>query len=441
MSEAAPARLADYAGALEPDFAFERLAHDALARFGRELMLFAHFHDRGLMPLLGARFGRSVMTEIACDEWMGASPVYGRRLRELLGIPGDGVEAILKTLQLDVGFAHRYMDVRYELVDDAHGFFWLPFCGAYQDVNTIFRGAEAELVRLCHHMEDPTFDATAMAVNPRARVRPEHRPPLAPSHTGPTCRWRVFLDPAATEELAPLAIRDEVASSRAAAFRFAPLPAEPGPGLRDYAGAFVPRFELEAFAHPVLARQCREFTLDVHLLMRSAFAAIRTRWGAVVARELAREQWAAVAPVYVKRLRAALGIAGDDMASILKTLQVDPAFPHEYVRTGVALESDTRGSFWIEECGALADGEPDAWLALLDDPERPGFDAVVAAVNPRARVVPIDTGSVHAPGRKLRLAWRIEIDPNAEPRKEAPMANAVRVSNVSGFDLLPRAED
>jgi hypothetical protein len=32
-------------------------------------------------------------------------------------------------------------------------------------------------------------------------------------------------------------------------------------------------------------------------------------------------------------------------------------------------------------------------------------------------------------------AWRIEIDANAEPRPEAPMANAVRISNVARFDL------
>ena len=441
MSATPKTPLEDYSGTLEPDFVFERLSHDALARLGRELMLFAHFHDRGLMPLLGSRFGRDVMTEIACAEWMGASPVYNRRVRELLGVPGDGVSAILKSLQLDVGFAHRYMDVRYELADETLGWFWLPFCGAYQDVHKIFRGAEAEIVRLCHHMEDPTFDATAMAVNPRARVRPEHRPPLAPVHSGPTCRWRVFLDADTTSEFPPLEIRDEVARSRAAGFRFAPLPSDVGPGLRDYAGAFVPRFELEALAHPVLARQCREFTLDVHLLMRAAFAAIRARWGGVVARALAREQWAAVAPVYGKRIRAALGITGDDMAAILKTLQVDPAFPHEYVRLGVALENPERGLFWIEDCEALADGEPDAWLALLQNAERPGFEAVVTAVNPRARIMPVDTGSVHAPGRKVRLAWRIEIDRNAPPRAEAPMANAVRVSNVSGFDLLPRAED
>ena len=428
------APLADYSGAFEPDFAFERLAHDALARLGRELMLFAHFHDRGLMPLVAARFGREHMTPLACDEWMGASPVYNARARALLAIPGDGVSAIFKSLQVDPGFAHRYMDVRYELVSESLGYFELPFCGAYQDVYAISRGAEPAIRQLCHEMEDPTFDATAIAVNPRARVRPEHRPPLALGHVGPTCRWRVYLDDAA-QPYPPLAVRDEVAASRAARFRFADLPAELGPGMRDYSGAFVPDFQLELLAHPVLARLCREITLDVHLLNRASAASLRARWGAAVARELAREQWAALAPVYVPRLRRVLGIAGDDAASILKTLQVDPALPHEYVRRGAALESPARGLFWIEECEALAEGEPAGWLGLLADRERPGGDAVAAAVNPRARCIPVDPASVHAPGRKPRLAWRIEIDPNAEPRAEAPMANAVRVSNVARFEL------
>jgi hypothetical protein len=414
----------DYAGAFDPGFALERLSHAALARLGREYMLFGHFNDRGLMPLIGARFGRDAMTDVACDEWMGASPVYSRRIRDLLGIRGDGVSAILKALQLDVGFAHRYMDVRYDLVDETRGHFWLPFCGAYQDVHAIFRGAEHEIVRLCHHMEDPTFDATAMAVNPRARIRPEHRPPLAQGHTGPTCHWRVYIDREATDQLAPLAVRDEVAASRAARFAFAPLPAGVGPGMRDYSGAFVPDLELEQLAHPVLARQCREFMLDVHLVMRAAFASIRARWGVELARELAREQWAALAPVYGGRIRKVLGIGGEDMTAILKTLQTDPGLPHEYLRHRCALESPTSGRFWIEDCEALAEGEPAAWLALLDDADRPGFEPVVTAVNPRARCIP--TG---------KRAWRIEIDPDAEPRAEAPMAKAVRVSNVSRFDL------
>jgi hypothetical protein len=118
-------------------------------------------------------------------------------------------------------------------------------------------------------------------------------------------------------------------------------------------------------------------------------------------------------------------------------LQVDPALPHEYVRRGAALDSPTAGRFWIEECEAFAQGEPEAWVALLSDRESPGIDAVAAAVNPRARLVPLDPAGLDAPGRKPVLAWRLEIDPRAEPRAESPMAAAVRVSNVARFELEP----
>jgi hypothetical protein len=417
------------------DFAFEwsRLSRGALARLGRELMLFAHLHDRGIMPLVGARFGATAMTELALGEWMGASPVYNRRNREQMGIDGDGVSAVFKGFQLDVGFPHQYMDVRYELVDESLGYFWLAFCGAYEDVFAHSRGREAAIVQLCHHMEDPTFDATVMAVNPRARARPEHRPPLRIGHTGPSCRWRVFLgdEPGRVDELP---VTQQVAASRAGRFRFdAPESGAQDDGMADYAGSLKPDFALEDLAQPVLARQCKEFALDAHLLMRAAFATIRERWGAETALELAREQWAALAPVYVPRLREALGVTGSDMASILKTLQLDPAFPPGYVRHGCELVDTGRGRFWIEDCEALAEGEPEAWLALLADAESPGFDAAVAAVEPRARCERLEPEQIAAARGPVALAWEIRIDPGAPPRSESPLANAVRMSNAAGF--------
>jgi len=417
--------LGDYAGPFEPDFHLGRLGKAALGRLGREYMLFGHLHDRGIMPLVASRFGPEAMTDLANDEWMGASPVYNRRNREQLGVRGDGVSAIFKSFQLDVGFPHEYMDVHCEVVDETLGYFWLAFCGAYEDVFAHARGRPEPVIQLCHHMEDLTFDASVMAVNPRARCRPEHRPPLRIGHTGPVCRWRVFVgDEAGRVEEREITRR--VRASRAARFRFPDPQGDPDGGMADYTGSFAPDFVLEDLAQPVLARQCREFTLDVHLLMRAAFLSIRERWGAQVATELAREHWAAVAPVYAPRVRAALGIEGDDMGSILKTLQVDPAFPRDYLRSGAELVDERRGRFWIDECEALAPGEPEAWLALLEDAERPGFDALVAALNPRARCRPARGG----PGR---LAWEIEIDPAAEPRRESPMANAVRHSNAASF--------
>ena len=144
--------LEDYAGAFDPDFGLERLGRAALGRLGRETMLLAAFHDRGLMPLLGQRFGPKAMTDVACDEWIGSSPIYNPRVRRLLGIEGDGVPAVLKAFQLDVGFPHRFMDVGYEVVSERLGYFWLKRCGQLHDVTAMSGGSERAIIQLCRQL-------------------------------------------------------------------------------------------------------------------------------------------------------------------------------------------------------------------------------------------------------------------------------------------------
>jgi hypothetical protein len=416
----------------DPTFRLERLSRAALARLGREYMLLAHIHDRAIMPLVAQRWGAQAMTDLANDEWMGASPVFNERNRRQLGIEGDGVPAIMKGLQFDVGAPHQYMDFRFEVVDETRGFFWLRFCGAYTDVARFARGDPGPVIQLCHHMEDRTFDATVMAVNPRARCRPVHRPPLAADHAGPVCRWEVTLtgDAATVEEREITRI---VRRSKAAGFVLSPAAADGGDGMHDYHGPFRPDLALEDLSHGTLARQCREFALDVHLLVRAALTAIAGRHGEGVAREIARLEWAGAAPVYVRRVRAALGIEGDDMDAILKTLQVDPAFPHEYVDFGCRRVDAKRGYFWVNPCAALADDEPRGWLTLLADAETPGFDAVVAAVNPRARCRPIAPAALGTEGARALHAWEIVIDEDAEALPEPGLTQLVRLSSVAGF--------
>ena len=59
--------------------------HDELARLVREYLLAGQLMDRAGMPHLIGAYGRDEMTAIAIDEWMGASPVYTRRMQQLLG--------------------------------------------------------------------------------------------------------------------------------------------------------------------------------------------------------------------------------------------------------------------------------------------------------------------------------------------------------------------
>ena len=121
---------------------------------------------------------------------MGASPVYTRRMQRALGFEGDSVETIFKGMQLDVGAPPQFMDFRYRISDHDHGEFWLDHCGALMDVEPM---GPDYVVAMCHDIEDPTFEATAIATNPRAQVRPIHRPPRVPADRTPHCHWTVTI--------------------------------------------------------------------------------------------------------------------------------------------------------------------------------------------------------------------------------------------------------
>jgi len=125
-----PSPLADCSGPFEPDVALGRLSRAALARLGREYMLVGHVQSRVIMPIVATRFGPAAAADFAPDAWRGGSPVFNARNRNarnrrLLRIEGDGMSAILKGLQFDVGAPHQYMDFPFELVDETRGFFWL----------------------------------------------------------------------------------------------------------------------------------------------------------------------------------------------------------------------------------------------------------------------------------------------------------------------------
>ncbi len=225
----------DYSGEFDPDFRYEDLSKEALVRLVREFALIAQLLDRSVFAAVGLRYGQQAVEELAIEEWRGASPIYTERIRRTMNIEGDGVPAIFKQLQLDPGFAQHYMDVEYEVVDEHHGFFQLRSCGALLDVEPY---GERPVRSMCHTIEDGTFDVTAQAVNPKARIRAVHRPPRAPRAPAdrgraPVCRWEVIIDED-TEVLPEADITRLTRTTTAATFEFPPMrdgtphiPAEP----------------------------------------------------------------------------------------------------------------------------------------------------------------------------------------------------------------------
>jgi hypothetical protein len=216
-----PVEMDDYSGPFDPSFDYESLSKEALVRLVREYALITHILDRSMCAAIAMRYGGKAVEELAIEEWRGASPVYGERLRRIMNVEGDGVSAIFKLLQLDPGFPHHYLDVRYELVDERHGYFELAYCGALMDAEP---WGEKMVTSMCHQIEDGTFDYTAQAVNPKARIRHVHRPPRPSSDSTPHCRWEVVIDDD-TDVLGEADITAITRGTTAATFRF--------PAMRD----------------------------------------------------------------------------------------------------------------------------------------------------------------------------------------------------------------
>jgi hypothetical protein len=402
--------------------AADGLSRAQLATLGREYMLFAHLLNRAALPQVHVKLGAEAREAVAIEEWMGASPVYTRRMQRCLGFGGDDVETIFKGLQVDVGFPHQYMDVHYEL-EGGRGFFWLQRCGALLEIEP---AGEAAVRSMCHAIEDPTFDATAVATNPRARCRPVHRPPRVPPDRVPHCRWEVFVDPAA-EPIREIAITRRVQQSRLARLELPPAVGDATGGWDDYTRPFEPRFRLELLSRAALVRVCHEFLVQDHLLVRALMLSVAGRGGEEQARPIAAAQWVAAGAVATTRLRRAMRIEGDDLAAIVAVLRLHPAFVPGYLRLGVTPAVGGRARLWIEDCDALDEGDGFSWYALLGDAPHPALDAMVQAVNPRARCLPT------APRGRERLAWDVVIDDGGQPAATPAEVTRLAASTTAGF--------
>jgi hypothetical protein len=398
--------------------ALDTLSRAELATVGREYMLFGHLLNRAALPHVHFQVGAEAREAVAIEEWMGASPVYTQRMQRCLGFAGDDVGTIFKGFQLDVGFPHQYMDVKYQLESPARGYFWLQSCGALLEVE---KYGEAAVRSMCHAIEDPTFDASAVATNPRARCRPIHRPPRTPADRMPHCHWEVFVDPAA-EPIREIAITRQVRTSRLAAVEFDAPPRDATGGLDDYGGAFDPDFRLEHLSRAALVRVCLEFLVQNHLLVRSLMLSVAARAGDETAQRIATAQWMGAGAVAAGRLQKALRVDGDGIDAIAAVLRLHPAFVPGYATFGVA-----PGRLWLEDGDVLREGDPYAWATLLGDAPHPALDATVQAVNPRARCVPAK------PTGDERLAWDVVVDAAAEPAETPAEVAMVAGTNTAAF--------
>lgn len=366
------------------------LSRAQLAQLAREYMLAAQFNSRTGYAALRINHGDEAYKDVAIDNWMAASPVYTRRMQRAMGLRGDSdVETILKGLQLECGFSHQYFDARFRMVGTEEGEFWLQRCGPLLETEP--RG-EAAVRLMCHDIEDPTFDATAVATNPRARVRPIHRPPRVPADREPHCHWRVLIEPGA-EPVTERDITRIMGATRLADTRIERSPdGEPG-GLAYYDVPLLEQLQLERFSRSALELICKELAIQVHLLVNSLGLVVSRRYGEEAAAAVAEFQMAGSCRVVSERLARWLGVAEGGVDAVAAVLRVHPAFqPGEYHGVQIAEGSDGV-RITLVDCPAATEQQALGWYPLLAGGRTAGLEALVQGVDSRARLVPAGDGA------------------------------------------------
>jgi hypothetical protein len=399
-----------------PASRYAQLTRAELAVLVPELLLIGHLIDRSGMPYCISAFGREVMTQIAIEEWAGASPIYTRRMQRALRFEGNDVPTIFKGLQLDIGAPPQFMDFRYSIQDPWHGEFHLDHCGALLDLEPF---GPDYVEAMCHDIEDPTFDATAVATNPRAQMRPLHRPPRQPSDRHPHCAWTVIIDESYPEAETSPAVA-VLRNSRVAELVLAEIDRSQE-GAADYSGPLVSDIDFPGFSRSALVRIADEVCVQMHLLVLSFQHAVRRRAASEdQVTDIMTRQVTGIAGIAAERIARALGLPADESGA-LRVLELHPLLnPAGYVtaRFGDGLLS-------VQPSPAHEDG---AWIGRCGPGSLRPLQSIVQCVSPL-----LDVESAGPDD-----SWTLRVTRRDEPAKEPGEVSVTRLSGGAAFVFRTR---
>jgi hypothetical protein len=391
------------------------LSRDELVTLVPELLLIGQLIDRSGMAWCISNFGRDEMLQVAIEEWMGASPIYTRRMQKTLKYEGDDIITIFKGLQLDIGAPPQFMDFRYTVHDRWNGEFHLDHCGALLDVEPM---GEDYVRGMCHDIEDPTFDATAVATNRRAQIRPIHRPPRTPSDRHPHCAWTVKIDESfpPVEDHPHLALVD---GTFAASWELMPID-DLDDGQSDYSGALQADFDFAAFSHSALVRIADEVCLQMHLLNLSFIVSVRKRSDDALVREICTKQLIGLAGIAAERIHRALALPGG-IEGVQRVLELHPLLnPAGYVDADIE-----NGRVQVRRSAAHDDG---AWISLCTPGSTQPLEAVATAVDKHV--------GVHVTGTDDD--WTLELQHRDTAAREQSEVEVVKFSGGASWEFENR---
>ena len=239
---------------------------------------------------------------------------------------------------------------------------------------------------------------------------------------GPACHWSVVIDDANTDVTDHPHLADIAASTLATWPNDPPASTEPG-GWEDYSGPFDAHFELEDLSQRALVLVATEFSVQAHLLARAMMAAVARRDGEDAAVTIGRKLFSGLGWIAAERLVPVLEV--DDspaaIAEVLRTCHL--TLIADYLGLAVSQPSPDEVLVVLSSAApALAEGDPFTLSALLDLGADEILESIIGGVNPRARLERTDGGD------GVRAAWRITVDPDADPSPQPSTVEVVRFS-------------
>jgi hypothetical protein len=258
-----------------------------------------------------------------------------------------------------------------------------------------------------------------VATNPKAQVRPVHRPPRTPADRHPHCAWTVTIDES-HPEVTPLPPYYVVERTRAAHLELDPIDATDD-GASDYSGPLLSDVDFGAFSHSALVRIADEVCLQMHLLNISFRLAVDKRASDdAQAVEIATKQLVGVAGIGAERIRRALDLPATT-AGAMRVLELHPLLnPAAYVDADVSADLVV-----VRPSAAHDDG---AWIDLCGPGRTAALQAVVRAVDPHL--------DVEVDGDEA--GWAASIVRRDVPAPEAGEVAVTRFSTGSSFEFEPR---
>ena len=182
--------------------------------------------------------------------------------------------------------------------------------------------------------------------------------------------------------------------------------------LHDYSGPFDPNLRYEDFSKETLAKLVEEFAMALQLLEGSWHMILRERFGDAATIEMDTTQWTRSTPRYHRRISRLLNIQGNNVETLFKALQLDPAFSLGFFDMEWEIVDDNHGFFTVKNCGPLNAFEKEGKgyeARICHDLEIPTFTATLHYYNPKAKITPIKL-----PPRKskddIACKWEITIE-------------------------------